>query len=61
MEETTGGAEHTKGARPSTKSNHQEGLSRKGRDAGKYKGYKKPTRKPPEGWKKNAGAAWPPK
>jgi RHS repeat-associated protein len=51
-------AEHTKGARPSTKEKHQEGQRRKKMDRGGEKGDKKrrPPRKRPDGWK----GKWPP-
>ncbi len=50
-------AEHTKGARPSTKGKHQKGQSRRGKDRGGEKGEKKPPRIKPPNWK----GPWPPK
>ena len=54
-----GGAEHTKGARPSTKGKHEQGQARKQRDRGGEKGdsSRAPPRKPPPGHK----GPWPPK
>lgn len=52
-------AEHTKGARPSTKGKHEAGDARRGRDRGGEKGdanRSQPRQKPP-GWK----GPWPPK
>lgn len=55
----SGGAEHTKGARSSTKGKHEKGQTRKQRDRGGEKGDKSraPPRKPPAGHK----GPWPPK
>ena len=55
----TGGAEHKKGARPSTKAKHQKGQARKARDRGGEKGdsRRRPPRKRPKNWK----GKWPPK
>ena len=50
-------AEHTKGARPSTKPKHQKGKARKAADRGGEKGEKMPPRIRPGGWK----GPWPPK
>jgi len=50
-------AEHTKGARPSTKGKHQKGQSRRGKDRGGEKGEKNPPRVKPPNWK----GPWPPK
>ena len=52
-------SEHTKGARPSTKQDHQTGTARKRRDKGGEKGdeRRRPPRKRPKGWK----GPWPPK
>lgn len=54
-----GGAEHTKGARPSTKGKHEQGQARKQRDRGGEKGdsSRAPPRKAPPGHKE----PWPPK
>ncbi len=51
--------EHTKGARPSTKDDHEKGQSRRARDRGGEKGDDKrdPPRKRPDDWK----GPWPPK
>ncbi len=59
-------AEHTSGARPSTKPEHQEGQARAGRDYGGEKGQKPGTypRRPPSDWKVgkfgNRSGKWPP-
>jgi RHS repeat-associated protein len=52
-------AEHTKGARPSTKARHEEGEARRDKDYGREKGdeARGPPRKPPPGYK----GPWPPK
>jgi len=53
------GAEHTTGARPSTKGKHEKGRARKGRDRGGEKGdaNRRVPRKRPPNWK----GSWPPK
>ena len=59
-------AEHTKGARPSARPDHQKGQARAGRDYGGEKGQKAGTypRRPPDGWKEgrfgNKSGKWPP-
>jgi len=49
-------AEHTKGARPSTKGKHEKGTARKIKDSKGYKGYKRVGGGRPNGWK----GKWPP-
>ncbi len=51
-------AEHTKGARPSTKGKHEEGQARRGRDRGGEKGDA--GRRPPNVRPKNWKGKWPP-
>ncbi|MBS1668373.1 MAG: hypothetical protein JST58_13435, partial [Bacteroidetes bacterium] len=53
----SGGAEHTAGARASTRQDHQDGLSRKQQDRQGSKGMRNPPRKRPHGH----NGPWPPK
>jgi hypothetical protein len=55
----SGGAEHTKGKRPSTEEQHEEGQARRNRDRGGEKGdvRRPPPRVRPHNWR----GSWPPK
>ncbi len=53
----SGGAEHKKGARASTKSKHQKGQANKKKARGGEKGESLPPRKRPDNWR----GSWPPK
>ncbi len=55
---SSGGSEHTKGARKSTKSKHESGQARKAKDRGGEKGdsQRRPPQKRPTNWK----GPWPP-
>ncbi|MES0863757.1 RHS repeat-associated core domain-containing protein [Ruegeria sp. SCPT10] len=53
------GAEHTSGARPSTKAKHEKGRARKNRDRGNEKGDS--SRKPPRKRPPNYKGPWPPR